>query len=56
MSLHDKKGLDKRNRKGWPYDMILVHLKEFAPLHKDVSKIKWKKLITLSKLEQIDLQ
>jgi len=42
MCLHDKKRLGKKNRKGWPYEMILVHLKKFAPLHKGVSKIKWK--------------
>ncbi len=31
MSLHGKKGLGKKNRKGWRCDKILVHLKEFAP-------------------------
>ncbi len=31
MSLHDKKGLGKKDKKGWCCDKILVHLKEFAP-------------------------
>ncbi len=31
MSLHGKKGLGKKDRKGWCCDKILIHLKEFAP-------------------------
>ncbi len=29
--LHDKKGLGKKNKKGWHCDNILVHLKKFKP-------------------------
>ncbi len=29
-----KKGLGEKNRKGWRYDKILVHLKEFGPWDK----------------------
>jgi hypothetical protein len=31
VSLHGKKGLGKKDRKGWHCDKILVHLKEFGP-------------------------
>ncbi len=31
MSLHGKKRLGKKDRKGWHYDKILVHFKEFGP-------------------------
>ncbi len=31
MSLHDKNGLGKKDRKWWCYDEILVHLKKFGP-------------------------
>ncbi len=31
MSLQGKKRLGKKDRKGWHYDEILVHLKEFGP-------------------------
>jgi hypothetical protein len=33
MSLHGKKELGKKERKGWHCDKILVHLKEFAPIN-----------------------
>ncbi len=36
MSLHDKKKLDKKGRKGWHCDKILVHLKEFGPGNKNM--------------------
>jgi len=29
--LHDEKGLGKKYKKGWHYDKILVHFKEFKP-------------------------
>jgi hypothetical protein len=32
MSLHDKKGLGKKDRNGWHCDKILVHLKKFGPI------------------------
>ncbi len=41
MSLHGKKGLGKKNRKGWHYNKILVHLKEFAPHDKESSSLKF---------------
>ncbi len=31
MSLHGKKRLGKKYRKGWHHDKILVHLKKFTP-------------------------
>jgi hypothetical protein len=31
MSLHAKKGLGKKDKKGWHCDKILIHLKKFAP-------------------------
>jgi hypothetical protein len=31
VSLHSKKWLGKKDKKGWHYDKILVHLKKFAP-------------------------
>jgi len=33
-----KKWLGKKDRKGWCYDKILVHLKEFGPSFKHVYK------------------
>ncbi len=33
MFLHGKKGLGKKDRKGWHHEKILVHLKEFGPSH-----------------------
>ncbi len=32
MFLHGKKWLGEKDKKGWRYDKILVHLKKFAPL------------------------
>jgi hypothetical protein len=32
MSLHDKKRLGKKDKKGWCCDKILVHFKEFGPI------------------------
>jgi len=32
VSLHDKKGLGKEDKKGWCYDKILIHLKKFEPM------------------------
>jgi len=31
VSLHDKKGLNKIDKKGWCYDKFFVNLKEFGP-------------------------
>jgi hypothetical protein len=33
--LHGKKGLDKKDKKRWCYDKILVFFKEFAPILED---------------------
>ncbi len=33
MFLHGKKGLGKKDKKGWHCDKILVHLKKFTPLN-----------------------
>ncbi len=30
--IHGKKGLDKKDKKRWHYDKILVHLNKFAPI------------------------
>jgi hypothetical protein len=40
VSLHGKKRLGEKKKEGRHCDKILVQLKEFAPLHKGVSKIK----------------
>ncbi len=32
MFWHGKKGLGKKDRKGWRCDKILVHLKKFTPV------------------------
>jgi hypothetical protein len=33
MFLHGRKGLGKKDKKGWRYDKILVHLEKFTPLN-----------------------
>jgi len=42
-TLHGKKRISKKDRKGWCYDKILVHLKEFRL--KYMMKLELKKQI-----------
>jgi hypothetical protein len=51
--LHGKKGLGKKNRKGWHCDKNLVHLKKFEPTFQPHCKIgKKKKVYSIGIIEK----